>query len=360
MEILAHGTPVCSVPPHTFGQDALLLARFSQPRAHDAACDLGTGCGAVALCWHDEGHRGVCAAVDLAPAAVALVQCACSAGGIGHIVPLCADLRTLRLAPGKRAAAQDAAAANAMAQKDAAEAAAADDIVQKSAAEDAVAEDTAPESAAAQNAALKDASAKNSAAEKPAMPGMQTQVPARAAAVSDGLPQGVAALTALPFGPFDVLACNPPFFADGARCRDSARTAARHETSCTLPDVCAAAQRLLKDGGRFCLCQRPQRLPEVFAALAAAGFAPARLQFVAAHAQSEPWLCLVEARKNRASRLRVLPLCVAAPGAETQAAAAQSGEQPGAETQAAAAQRGEQPGTETQAAAAQSAEQRRR
>ena len=66
-EILDHGTRVLTGPGAGFGSDALLLARFARPRVGEAALDLCSGCGIVALCWHDEGHRGPCAAVSWTP-----------------------------------------------------------------------------------------------------------------------------------------------------------------------------------------------------------------------------------------------------------------------------------------------------
>lgn len=111
--------------------------------------------------------------------------------------------------------------------------------------------------------------------------------------------------------PFDLVSCNPPYFRAlaGRRSPNPARDAARREGMCTLEEVCAAARRLLKDGGRLCLCQRPERLADVFCALRAARLEPRRLQLVAAP-QAAPWLCLVEARKNRAPGLQILPMLV--------------------------------------------------
>ena len=78
-EILDHGTRVLTAPGAAFGTDALLLARFARPRRDERALDLCSGCGIVALCWHDAGHRGPCTAVELDPAASAL--CAAAVGG---------------------------------------------------------------------------------------------------------------------------------------------------------------------------------------------------------------------------------------------------------------------------------------
>ena len=80
----------------------------------------------------------------------------------------------------------------------------------------------------------------------------------------------------------DVVACNPPYFTGGRVSPDAARAGARHELSCTMPDVCAAAGLLLKDGGRLCVCQRPERLADVLCAMRGARIEPKRLQFVMA------------------------------------------------------------------------------
>ena len=65
MERLDNGTKVFTGPGAAFGTDALLLARFAMPRRKETALDLCSGCGIVALAWHDAGHRGPCTAVEL-------------------------------------------------------------------------------------------------------------------------------------------------------------------------------------------------------------------------------------------------------------------------------------------------------
>lgn len=92
-EILDHGTRVYTAPRAGFGTDALLLARFAQPRPGERALDLCSGCGIVALVWHDDGHRGPCTALELDPTASALCAAAVRDNDAGHITPLCADLR---------------------------------------------------------------------------------------------------------------------------------------------------------------------------------------------------------------------------------------------------------------------------
>ena len=85
----------CS-PEHRFGSDALLLARFCEPKRAQKAADLCSGCGIVALEWHDRGHRGPCMGLELQPEGSALLAAAVQEQDIGHIEPVCADLRAFR------------------------------------------------------------------------------------------------------------------------------------------------------------------------------------------------------------------------------------------------------------------------
>ena len=206
-EILYNKTEVYCSTVHRFGSDALLLARFCEPRRSQKAADLCSGCGIVSLEWHDRGHRGPCAAVELQPEASALLQEAVAAQDIGHITPYLTDLRTFREGEGQ----------------------------------------------------------------------------------------------------FDVCACNPPYFTAGPQSTDAGRATARHETDCTLEDVCACGFRLLKDGGKLSLCHRPERLAEVLAVLRAHRLEPKRLAFVKNKPGAAPWLFLVEAQKNRRTGLRIEP-----------------------------------------------------
>ena len=93
-EILYNRTGIYCTPVHRFGTDALLLARFALPGRGQRAADLCSGCGVVALEWHDKGHRGPCLALEIQPEASALLAGAAADQGIGHIRPVCADLRT--------------------------------------------------------------------------------------------------------------------------------------------------------------------------------------------------------------------------------------------------------------------------
>ena len=214
-EILYNRTRVYCSAVHRFGSDALLLARFSEPKRAWRTADLCSGCGIVSLEWHDRGHRGPCLGLELQPEASALLAAACAEQGIAHITPVCADLRSFREGEGS----------------------------------------------------------------------------------------------------YDLCACNPPYFTAGEQAADRARATARHETDCTLDDVCKCAFRLLKDGGRLSLCHRPERLAEVLAVLRANRLEPKRLAFVKNRPDAVPWLFLVEAQKNRKTGLQVEPDVLISAGA---------------------------------------------
>lgn len=111
----------------------------------------------------------------------------------------------------------------------------------------------------------------------------------------------------LPQGSFDKVTMNPPYTKAGHGV-PSARTAdllARHEQTAALPEICKAAAELLKFGGSFSLCLRPERLAEAVEAMRGAGLEPKRLRFVCKNADSAPWLFLMEGKKGRAPGMAV-------------------------------------------------------
>lgn len=59
---------------HRFGTDAILLADFSSPSRGETVCELGTGCGAVALRLCAEGKPAAVHGVDINPDAIVLAQ----------------------------------------------------------------------------------------------------------------------------------------------------------------------------------------------------------------------------------------------------------------------------------------------
>ena len=73
---------------------------------------------------------------------------------------------------------------------------------------------------------------------------------------------------------------------------------ARHETECTLDDICQAASKLLQFGGRFCVCQRPERLPDVMESMRRFDLEPKTLRLVQQRLDKQPKLFLLEGRKG--------------------------------------------------------------
>lgn len=106
----------------------------------------------------------------------------------------------------------------------------------------------------------------------------------------------------LPPGGFDLVISNPPYFPVGSG-KSGGR--GRSEECCSLEELCAAAGRLTKNGGRFSLCHRPERLADVICALRAHGLEPKRLRLVAHSPDHPPSLLLLEAVKQGRPGLRI-------------------------------------------------------
>lgn len=67
-------TEVAVDDTHRFGTDAILLSHFAMPCGGDTVCELGTGCGAIALRLAAGGNPGAVHGVDIQPGAIALAQ----------------------------------------------------------------------------------------------------------------------------------------------------------------------------------------------------------------------------------------------------------------------------------------------
>lgn len=109
----------------------------------------------------------------------------------------------------------------------------------------------------------------------------------------------------LPNEGFALAVSNPPYFSKGS---GASGGAARSEEACTLDQLCAAANRLLRTGGRFALVYRPERLTDLLCALRTHRLEPKRLQLLAHGPERAPSAVLVEAVKNGGPGLAVLPV----------------------------------------------------
>lgn len=114
----------------------------------------------------------------------------------------------------------------------------------------------------------------------------------------------------LPGERFDCVTMNPPYTEVGHGIESTAEAdkISRHENGATLSEICRAAAYLLKFGGSFSICLRPERLTDAIFRMREVKIEPKRLRFVAKNASSAPWLFLLEGKKGRAPGLVVEPL----------------------------------------------------
>lgn len=210
-EKLGESCEICVTKEHTFGTDAFLLADFAKARHKDIVCDLGTGCGIIAVLMRLRYEPKQVYGVDIQPQAIEQFELTVSRSGLKETYPLLMDLKALT---------NDA-----------------------------------------------------------------------------------------PLGRCDLVTCNPPYKAAkaGIESELSAHKIARHEILCNISDVCAAGNKLLKYGGRLCLCNRPERLADVMCAMRENGIEPKYLRFVSKSANDAPWLFLIEGRKGGGPFMQVLP-----------------------------------------------------
>lgn len=209
-ENLGDGCELCVSHAHRFGTDAFVLADFAGARHKDIVCDLGTGCGIIAVLMKLRYHPDTVYGIDIQQEAIAQLKITISRSCLDGIIPICMDLKNL---------------------------------------------------------------------DPPA-----------------------------PLEKCDVVVCNPPYKAAGAGIESGleAHRIARHEVMCSLGDVCAAAARLLKFGGRLCICSRPERLADAVSAMRENGIEPKRLRFVSKDSATAPWLFLMEGRKGGKPFMKVM------------------------------------------------------
>ncbi len=113
----------------------------------------------------------------------------------------------------------------------------------------------------------------------------------------------------IPFGEFELVTCNPPYKASGAgllSATDADKTA-RHETMCSLEDVIRVSSKLLRTSGSLCICQRPERLSDMMNLMRQYKIEPKRLRIVCKKQGTEPWLVLLEGKRDAKSGMRIMP-----------------------------------------------------
>lgn len=211
-EKLKNGCEIAVTKEHTFGTDAFLLADFAAVRHKDTVCDLGTGCGIIAILMKLRYEPAAVYGVDIQPQAIEQFNMSVERSSLDRIYPICADLKAI-------------------------------------------------------------------------------------------------ASAGIPMGGLDCVTCNPPYKAAkaGIESEMTAQKIARHEILCNINDVCAAAAKLLKFGGKLCICNRPERLADVISAMKSNNIEPKTLRFVSKTPDDAPWLFLIEGKKGGKPFMNVMP-----------------------------------------------------
>lgn len=108
---------------------------------------------------------------------------------------------------------------------------------------------------------------------------------------------------------FSLVTMNPPYKPVGTGIESLSESAkiARHEICCNIEDAVKAAAYLLKYGGRFCMCHRPERLVGTLEIMRKYKLEPKRLRFVQDRNGEQPFLFLVQGQKGSKPFLRVEP-----------------------------------------------------
>ena len=110
-------------------------------------------------------------------------------------------------------------------------------------------------------------------------------------------------------GGFDLVTMNPPYKrrGSGLMTENEGLNIARFELKCDFDGICKAAKLLLKNKGRFCVCNRPARLGDMIFAMKNNGIEPKRLQNVAQKQGDMPMLVLLEGVYGANADMTVLP-----------------------------------------------------
>jgi tRNA1Val (adenine37-N6)-methyltransferase len=114
--------------------------------------------------------------------------------------------------------------------------------------------------------------------------------------------------TLLP-GPVDWVATNPPYRkTDSGRLNPHPqRAVARHEIKVALPDVIAAARRVLRTGGKFVTIYTAERMTEVLHQMQSSGIEPKFCRMIHSGTTTNAKLVLIEGLKGGHPGMVVAP-----------------------------------------------------
>ncbi len=104
----------------------------------------------------------------------------------------------------------------------------------------------------------------------------------------------------LPSCAYSTVVCNPPYKKDksGEHNSQSNHAVSRHEETCTLDDVCAAATYLLKNGGRFAIINHSDRIVDIFMTMRKYNIEPKRCRPVQSRPNTPAYVVLIEGVKD--------------------------------------------------------------
>lgn len=108
-------------------------------------------------------------------------------------------------------------------------------------------------------------------------------------------------------GSFDLVTMNPPYKIENGGIKNDEKyaTIARHETFCNMNDIAKSAARLLRFGGKLCICHRPERVFDAMYSMRENGIEPKTLRFVSKKGDTQPWLVLIEGKRGAKNGLKV-------------------------------------------------------
>jgi len=111
---------------------------------------------------------------------------------------------------------------------------------------------------------------------------------------------------------YDLVTVNPPYepLNRGLEGENPHKNIARREECCNLEEVLCAAERLLNDGGRFCMVHRPYRMAECLLAMEKHKLRPSRLRLVEPRQGERPILFLVEGIRCGERELTIEPTLI--------------------------------------------------
>ncbi|AKL93303.1 tRNA1(Val) (adenine(37)-N6)-methyltransferase [Staphylococcus capitis] len=99
---------------------------------------------------------------------------------------------------------------------------------------------------------------------------------------------------------YTLVTCNPPYFKVNQlnQHQKEAHKIARHEVMCDFTDCVKAARHLLREGGRFIVVHRADRLMDVLTEMRNGKIEPKKLTFVYSKANKSAQTIVVEGRKG--------------------------------------------------------------